>query len=1290
MPTSQPEPTGQTPSSVERAHRSETDDKPNGNEEGGLPKGPSPKSSSNSTDAHYPAPDALSELFRSSGSSRRTPSSDILQMLSKPGLSPINPTGGTLPGIIANTDDAPTVITQNRSPFSPPAPLPLIATGESASIANRRLGHFELIEAIGSGGMAAVLKARDLELGRIVALKILPPEAARDIESVNRFKQEARAAAMLDHENVARVYYCGEDQGLHFIAFEFVEGDNLRVLIDRRGTISPVDCIRYMIQVAAGLNHAAERGVVHRDIKPSNIIITPDGRAKIVDMGLARHLDSLAVNGGVTQSGVTLGTFDYISPEQALDPRRADVRSDLYSLGCAFYHALTGRPPVPEGTAAKKLYAHQNIEPPDPRLLNPSIPDALAAILSGMMVKNPDQRYQTPTALIADLKGLMEHMKLGTDGLTSDSVVQAVPATQSVLPEPPRVQLSWVLCATAVAIAIAAFAMSSGGSGSRSLPPPWVNENSHQKDEAASGLLPLGSARPEQTLDDGTLKIRTGQELVQALAKPDLKIKKLQLDAGEYDLTDTLETNESWKTLELVGSSHGLTTIKLAVSAREGLLIRADSLVIRGIRFVLQHDQSPVEGVVGLGHPVGLSIQSTGQVTLQNCSVYDPSCSFFDSSAKKDKKEEDAIAVSIASTSDTMPIKVTVTGCAFAPAGIALLLTARSEVLVEDCGFASRTALQIVASKEERGDTAPTAVKLFRSSFMLDPECSAVETGSLADVTAGYCIFASIGKAQTTTPASPMGSVLTITNAKPEGITFAGISGQKNAFYRVNPMLFNGGVDTQSMTLETWKKKTRGEDKDTVALVQRPWAQTDLSSAFAHNKEPWSVFALRIDKEPAVFVEENPPKVVVLGAQFHHDPSAIKFRGQAYPTIPSWPPARPRLNEPTQKVWIPGSKEGSSSELQYLLRTVGADDTILIQSNDLIPIETIELRPRTSASDFRVTFKPAPGYKPILTAPTQGITLDQPLFRLMSGQVTFEGIQFLLKPSLPRNPFKVSAVTIVGGKACTFTDCVFTLAEEDDRVASVVRITDPEQIMAMAEGTSRPVPEITFNQCVIRGKGRGVWVSVSRPVKVELTQTLAAIDGPLFLSEPGGKAVAGARSSLKLNHVTAFVGGSLVEMRGARTGEMRTSGLVPLDVYADDCLFAAVPGAGQPLVELDGVDPTDVKSVLEWEARGTNRYANFEDSAPVVIVKSGGDTTPPKPWDWTTWIANVKEQPAGKTVGKVMFAKSPAGLSDLATIKPEDAIVKELKFPDAPDAKPEESGINKLLPAPFGNEPKSE
>ena len=187
---------------------------------------------------------------------------------------------------------------------------------------------------------------------------------------------------------------------MHYIAFEFVEGENLRVRMEKYGGLLPVaESVHYLIQVAAGLAHAASRGVVHRDIKPSNIVITPEGKAKIVDMGLARNLDSRSTNGQLTQSGVTLGTFDYISPEQAIEPRSADCRSDLYSLGCTFYHVMTGRTPVPEGTAAKKLHCHEHVAPLDPRELNPAIPDELAAILGKMMAKDPNNRYQHPDHL---------------------------------------------------------------------------------------------------------------------------------------------------------------------------------------------------------------------------------------------------------------------------------------------------------------------------------------------------------------------------------------------------------------------------------------------------------------------------------------------------------------------------------------------------------------------------------------------------------------------------------------------------------------------------------------------------------------------------------------------------------------------------------------------------------------------------------------------------------------------------------------------------------------------------
>ena len=303
-------------------------------------------------------------------------------------LDPNDPAALLFTGPIPSSDDSPTV--QSKAP---PRQVAVPDETLTRSFQGKMLAHFELVDAIGKGGMATVLKARDTQLDRLVALKILPPEMASEPENILRFHQEAKSAARLDHENIARVYYCGEDQKLHFIAFEFIDGKNLRVIQESRRSLPFDQVLNWMIQVARGLNHASARGVIHRDIKPSNIIITPEGTAKIVDMGLARTLGPS--EGGLTQSGMTLGTFDYISPEQALEPRDADHRSDIYSLGCTFYHLITGHPPVPEGTAARKLYHHQHVKPTDPRVLVPELPEQIILLLDKMMAKNPADRFQT-------------------------------------------------------------------------------------------------------------------------------------------------------------------------------------------------------------------------------------------------------------------------------------------------------------------------------------------------------------------------------------------------------------------------------------------------------------------------------------------------------------------------------------------------------------------------------------------------------------------------------------------------------------------------------------------------------------------------------------------------------------------------------------------------------------------------------------------------------------------------------------------------------------------------------
>ena len=265
-----------------------------------------------------------------------------------------------------------------------------------------KIDEFRLLESIGAGGMGAVFRAVDLGLDRQVALKILPPDQAVDPEVVRRYHQEGRAAARLDHENIARIYTIGDDGRYHYIAFEYIEGINIRQKVLREGPLPVAEAVAITLQIAHALVHAAGREVVHRDIKPSNIIVTPEGRAKLVDMGLARHFERRG-DADLTQTGMTLGTFDYISPEQARDPRDVDIRGDLYSLGCTLFHMLSGRPPFPEGTVLQKLLQHREEDPTDIRRLNAAVPDGLAAILARLLAKDRDRRYQTPDHLARDL-----------------------------------------------------------------------------------------------------------------------------------------------------------------------------------------------------------------------------------------------------------------------------------------------------------------------------------------------------------------------------------------------------------------------------------------------------------------------------------------------------------------------------------------------------------------------------------------------------------------------------------------------------------------------------------------------------------------------------------------------------------------------------------------------------------------------------------------------------------------------------------------------------------------------
>ncbi len=336
-------------------------------------------------------------------------------------------------------DAGKTVISQR-----PPASLPVFKRASTPyemgrTLEGERLGHFQLEEFVGGGGMGAVFRATDVTLGRTVAVKVVSRNQT-DEETLRRFSNEATSAARLDHPNIARVYYVGEDKGWYYIVFEYIEGINVRDLVASRGPLPIEDALSYTLQIAEALEHASHRDVIHRDIKPSNILIMVDGHAKLVDMGLARLHQVESSADELTASGVTLGTFDYISPEQADDPRNTDVRSDLYSLGCTLYYMLTGQAPFPEGTMLQKLLKHSSTPAPNPRELRPDLPDAVAGIVNKLLAKLPADRHQTPRELISDLLVVADQL-----GIASLKSTRSWPAGTQPSLTPLQRHLPWAL-----------------------------------------------------------------------------------------------------------------------------------------------------------------------------------------------------------------------------------------------------------------------------------------------------------------------------------------------------------------------------------------------------------------------------------------------------------------------------------------------------------------------------------------------------------------------------------------------------------------------------------------------------------------------------------------------------------------------------------------------------------------------------------------------------------------------------------------------------------------------------
>lgn len=290
------------------------------------------------------------------------------------------------------------------------------------------LGPYILLERLGEGGAGHVFKARHQKVDRLVALKILRKELLSDSEVVGRFAREIQVVSRLNHPNVVRAHDAGPMGAVPYLAMEYVEGTNLGRLV-KPGSPMPVQqACEYIRQAALGLQHAHEQGLVHRDIKPHNLILSlRDSLIKVADLGLARlsrpanDQATAMLTGGIQGTGsltpqdaVMMGTADYMAPEQALDFHRADIRADIYSLGCTFYYLLTSQPPFPGGTLAEKVLKHQQAEPRGVEHYRKDVPPELVSVLRMMLAKRPADRFQTPVDVA---QALADWLATGTTSL---------------------------------------------------------------------------------------------------------------------------------------------------------------------------------------------------------------------------------------------------------------------------------------------------------------------------------------------------------------------------------------------------------------------------------------------------------------------------------------------------------------------------------------------------------------------------------------------------------------------------------------------------------------------------------------------------------------------------------------------------------------------------------------------------------------------------------------------------------------------------------------------------------
>jgi hypothetical protein len=976
-------------------------------------------------------------------------------------------------------------------------------------------------------------------------------------------------------------------------------------------------------------------------------------------MGLARSLEPQH-DRGLTQSGVTLGTFDYISPEQALEPRDADVRSDIYSLGCTFYHVLTGHPPVPEGTAAKKLHHHQHVKPPDPRQFVPDLPDEVAVILDRMMAKQVKDRYQTPEQLVHHL--YLAARKLGAGA----EVPEGVLAVEAALPQPPSGRP--ILLAALAAVAVVALVLfldqsSAPRVGPAALPlAAGTNEKARELSGQQAVTPPAppgdgGSATPvkPQQLDPKTPPVYqsdrpSASDLAEFLQKNRTAPEIIVELGGDLDLR-----SRDGREPDLVLGNNRVTirprgkarpTVRYDYHARTSQALQApltieskESCVIEGIRFVL--DQA------GADVPMAaLVVRNTRNTTVRGCE-------FIQANPNSGQQKRMA-SVLIESRA---PVELGLAECCFlgfaslalpadggarqvvfsgAASGGQDAITARGPAHVEatNCAFGPHAA---AIRLEGPSADSEALVRLDHCSVLTANQSAVcdVADGVAARFEAIFSLFSHAGDPGMTGMAEGKGAVLVRQATGPGGVRF---KGKQNRYHQLDALWVVGGEvqepgddlsqdeGSQELDGSPWKDPQPLRQLDQLAADELP----AIKAAFQVNPQ---LSEVRLPAGLRKFGQ-------LIGAE-----KVLTFSYlDRLPDLKD-PPAGP---PPRRELIVDASgrldrEKRIYPSLGHALFDAQRGDRISLRLDGEVKLDQLALD-RDNAADL--TIRAARGFRPVLTL-GGAREVDAALFRVSYGKLQLEGLEIRLQPE--RDAYQSQAiVSFLGDGECVLRDCVLTLdrSGRNTALAAAIFVEPSRQMMKPEQPAARSRdqgPRFALENCLVRGQGDLVWSQGGQPAEVAVKNSLIALTGSL-LNVEGSKfdvpAPAGVLA-VQLEQVTTYLGGNLVRFRAVRD----LKGVARVHCEPERCLFLPVSG-DRALVHLEGPESEEpsLPFKLEWMA-GTNAYGNFNTLLEHQAVGSG--MMMPQPSDLRAWKKFSGEQDSHYGVKPLALPRADAPFSQM-------------------------------------------